>query len=193
MRVNNLNQYLAAGAASFTYDANGNLASATAPDQTGNPQTTTYVYDVENRLVGRNDGGTGAALRYDPLGRLYEVIGTTGPVTTSSTRFLHDGDALVAEYSGTGTLLRRYVHGAEAAADDPQIWFEGGGTATADARFLYADAQGSIVLKTDSDGNIAAAGLGINAYDEYGIPAAANQGRFRYTGQAWVPELGMYY
>ena len=32
-----------------------------------------------------------------------------------------------------------------------------------------------------------------NAYDEYGIPAAANQGRFQYTGQAWLPELGMYH
>jgi RHS repeat-associated protein len=35
--------------------------------------------------------------------------------------------------------------------------------------------------------------LAINAYDEYGIPDARNQGRFQYTGQAWLPELGMYY
>ena len=33
----------------------------------------------------------------------------------------------------------------------------------------------------------------INLYDEYGIPAASNIGRFQYTGQAWLPELGMYY
>jgi RHS repeat-associated protein len=33
----------------------------------------------------------------------------------------------------------------------------------------------------------------INAYDEYGIPGMANQGRFQYTGQAWLPELGMYH
>jgi RHS repeat-associated protein len=32
-----------------------------------------------------------------------------------------------------------------------------------------------------------------NSYDEYGIPGAGNQGRFGYTGQAWVPELGLWY
>ena len=32
----------------------------------------------------------------------------------------------------------------------------------------------------------------MNAYDDYGIPAAANAGRFQYTGQAWLPEIGMY-
>jgi RHS repeat-associated protein len=33
-------------------------------------------------------------------------------------------------------------------------------------------------------------------YDEYGILASSNEtyaGRFRYTGQQWLPELGMYY
>jgi RHS repeat-associated protein len=33
----------------------------------------------------------------------------------------------------------------------------------------------------------------VNAYDEYGIPQAGNIGRFQYTGQAWLPEIGMYY
>ena len=33
----------------------------------------------------------------------------------------------------------------------------------------------------------------MNSYDEYGIPASTNLGRFGYTGQAWLPELGMYY
>lgn len=35
--------------------------------------------------------------------------------------------------------------------------------------------------------------LAINRYDEYGIPQGTNAGRFQYTGQAWLPELGMYY
>jgi RHS repeat-associated protein len=33
----------------------------------------------------------------------------------------------------------------------------------------------------------------IDTYDEYGIPGATNVGRFQYTGQAWLAELGMYY
>jgi RHS repeat-associated protein len=33
----------------------------------------------------------------------------------------------------------------------------------------------------------------INRYDEYGLPAASNTGRFQYTGQAWLPEVAVYY
>ena len=31
------------------------------------------------------------------------------------------------------------------------------------------------------------------AYDEYGIPGGSYTQRFQYTGQAWLPELGMAY
>jgi hypothetical protein len=59
-------------------------------------------------------GAASATLRYDPLGRLYE----TGGGAAGLTRFLHDGDELVAEYDGnTGLLLRRYLHGV--SVDDP--------------------------------------------------------------------------
>jgi len=33
----------------------------------------------------------------------------------------------------------------------------------------------------------------INQYDAYGIRGSSNQGRFQYTGQAYVPELELYY
>ena len=42
---------------------------------------------------------------------------------------------------------------------------------------------------TDGAGAIYAS----NSYDEYGIPAATNGGRFQYTGQIWLPELGLYH
>ena len=166
--VNGLNQYTAAGTATFTYDANGNLTS---------DGSRTYVYDVENRLVSAS-GAPGAGLRYDPLGRLYEVTGA------ATTRFLYDGDALVAEYDGAGTRLRRYVHGSNTVADDPLVWYEG-----EDRRYLYADHQGSIVGAVNASGTLVA----LNSYDEWGIPGTTNQGRFQYTGQAWIPELGMYH
>src|SRR3546814_11937574 len=62
---------------------------------------------------------------------------------------------------------------------------------TATPRFLHTDYQGSIVAVTSNTG----AALAINAYDEYGIPATSaggldQYGRFGYTGQAWLPELG---
>jgi RHS repeat-associated protein len=169
--ANGLNQYTTAGPATFAYDANGNLTS---------DGSTSYVYDIENRLVGAS-GATNATLRYDPLGRLYETVGGG-----STTRFLYDGDELVAEYDSAGTLLRRYAHGKN--VDDPVLWYEGS-SAAGGQRWLHPDHQGSIIAITDGSG----ATIAINAYDEYGIPKAGNLGRFQYTGQAWIPELGMYH
>lgn len=185
--VNGLNQYTATSTGSgFCYDDNGNLTADGA---------SVYLYDVENRLVEKRvqqgatcptatsgyGGAVQAALRYDPLGRLYEVTDGSSGVT----RFLYDGDELVAEYGGTGTLLKRYAHGA--GVDDPVVWYEGSGFAS--PRTLHADRQGSIIGIANASGAL----LTINSYDEYGVPGAANGGRFQYTGQAWIAELGLYH
>ncbi|WP_439568604.1 RHS repeat domain-containing protein [Sphingopyxis sp.] len=166
--ANGLNQLTAAGGTALGYDARGNLTSSGSD---------TYAYSAENRL---QTGPGGASLAYDPLGRLYETAksGTT-------TRFQYDGTDLIAEYDGAGTTTRRYVHGP--GIDNPIVWYEGSGTG--DRRFLMADERGSIVSVTDSAG----ATIAINAYDEYGIPGAGNVGRFGYTGQAWLAEVGLWY
>jgi RHS repeat-associated protein len=52
-----------------------------------------------------------------------------------------------------------------------------------------ADERGSIVSVTNAAGAI----LAINSYDEYGIPGTGNIGRFQYTGQVWLPEVGLYH
>lgn len=180
--VNGLNQYTSAGPAVFSYDANGNLTS---------DGTTNYFYDVENRLVSAtptSGGAANASLRYDPLGRLYETVGSS----SGTTRFVYDGDELVAEYNGSNTLLRRYLHGAN--VDDPVAYYEGATTGT-NRRWLNTNHQGSIVAVS---GQFSTAVMTKNTYDDWGIPGANNAtiaqgGRFAYTGQAWIPELGMYY
>ncbi|MDR6834239.1 MULTISPECIES: RHS repeat-associated core domain-containing protein [unclassified Sphingopyxis] len=169
--TNGLNQYTAAGAASFTYDANGNLTS---------DGSTNFVYDVENRLVSAS-GARNAALRYDPLGRLYEIVGGG-----NTTRFAYDGDELAVEYDGSGTVLRFYAHGR--SIDDPVIWYEPGPWPN-NFRRLLRDHQGSVIGIVNGYGDP----MAINSYDEYGIPKSGNLGRFQYTGQAWLPEIGMYY
>ena len=190
---NGLNQYANVAGAGFTYDPNGNLTS---------DGSTTYLYDVENRLVSAS-GAHSSNLTYDPNGRLFQTTGGSGSGATwgsgvwgsmvwgggsssGTTQFLYDGDALVAEYdASSGTLLRRYVHGP--GVDEPLVWYEGSGLS--DRRFQHADHQGSVVAASGTSGTI----LNINTYDTYGIPAAANAGRFQYTGQIWLPEVGVYY
>jgi YD repeat-containing protein len=164
--ANGLNQYTAAGSASFTYDANGNL--------TGDG-TNTYVYDDENRLVTAT-GSHPASLAYDPLGRLWQV---TNNATGAVTRFVYDGDALIAEYDASGAMTSRYVHGSNAAADDPLVWYDSAGN----RHWLHADQQGSIVAISAPLGDVST----INGYDAWGIPNAANAGRFQYT---CAPETG---
>ena len=172
--TNGLNQYTAAGPASFTYDANGNLTSDGG---------TTFTYDVENRLTAAT-GAKNANLIYDPLGRLYEVNQGTAATTT---RFLYDGDALVAEYDSAGAITARYVHSN--GVDNPLVWYDGSTVAAASRHHLFANWQGSISAITDSAGNA----IGVNGYDAYGIANDTNIGRFQYTGQIAIPEIGIYH
>ncbi len=194
--TNGLNQYTAAGTAAFCYDANGNLTADGA---------SVYLYDVENRLVQKRAQGTGntncaalsytgalqAELAYDPTGRLYRVTGGV----LGDQRFAYDGNAMIGEYNSAGTMLRRYVHGPDIKADDPLVWYEGSTLADAGRRYLHPDPRGSIIAVTNYQGT----SIVTNSYDEYGIPDSgagvdiSTKGRFRYTGQAWIPELGMYY
>ncbi len=177
---NGLNQYDQVGMDAITYDGNGNLIDDNYTD---------FAYDPSNMLVSAS-GGNSATVRYDPFGRLFEVVSGS-----DTTQFLYDGSDLVGEYNGAGTLQARYVHGAS-AGDDPVIAYDGSGVATSALRQLYADRLGSVVLTSDR----LASSLQVSAYDAWGIPDGVNagvgaggKGRFQYTGQAWIPELGMYH
>ena len=169
--TNGLNQYTLSGAATLSYDSNGNLIG---------DGTSSYGYDPENRLVSMSNG---ASLAYDPLGRLWQVTSAS-----TNNRFLTDGDQLALEDDASGNVARRYAFGG--GGDQPVFEDSGGalacGTTT---RFLSSDIRGSVIAQADCAGTRQA----INSYDEYGIPGSTNTGRFQYTGQAWLPELGMYY
>lgn len=165
--INGLNQATTAGPTGIGYDGRGNLTSSGSAG---------YSYSSENLLK----SGPGVTLYYDALGRLSEYD------TSTSTRFVYDGGNMAAEVSNpAGSVLRRYVFGP--GADEALMWYEGSGTS--DRRWLHADERGSVVTVSDGSGN----SIGVNRYDEYGIPGAGNIGRFQYTGQAWLPELGMSY
>jgi RHS repeat-associated protein len=165
--VNGLNQLTSSAGVGITYDLRGNLSS---------DGTTTYGYDLLNNLTSTSNG---AVLAYEPAGRLWQVS-----ANGATTNFLYSGSDLVAEYAN-GVLLRRYVPGP--GADEPLVWYEGAGAS--DRRWLLGDAQGSIVA-TSVLSNVS---IATNAYNEYGVPSSGNYGRFQYTGQIWLPEIGMYH
>ena len=69
------------------------------------------------------------------------------------------------------------------------VWYEGAGVGAANRRYTHADHQGSVIAVSDAAGTV----LGVNRYDPYGVPSAGNIGRFAYTGQTRIDELGLYY
>jgi RHS repeat-associated protein len=165
---NGLNQVTSIAGATQGYDGRGNLTSSAGA---------AYAYTSENMLV---SASTGATLSYDPALRLYQTTG--GGVTT---RFLYDGAQMIAEYNGSNALQRRYVPGP--GVDETLVWYEG--SVLTAKRYLHADERGSVVAVTDTSG----AAVAINTYDDHGVPGASNVGRFQYTGQAWLPEVGLYH
>jgi RHS repeat-associated protein len=167
--VNNLDQLTTIDKIGVTWDSKGNLTSE--------PQSAkTYAYSSENLLTWASGGVT---LGYDPALRLYQVSGA------ATTRLAYDGTNMIAESDGSNALQRRYVFGP--GVDNPIVQYEG--TGTTDRRFMSADERGSIISLTDSSGAL----LNINKYDEYGKPQSTNAGRFQYTGQMWLGEIGAYY
>ena len=166
--VNGLNQVTSAGSTALTYDGRGNLTAS---------GSSAFSYTSVNLMVAHPTGN----LIYDALDRLYYS-------TAAAQLYRYGaGGGIASEHnSSTGAFLRRNVANPD-APDEPLVWYEGSGTG--DRRWLVADERGSIIAVTDAGGNATA----MNKYDDYGIPASTNVGRFQYTGQAWLPELGMSY
>jgi len=166
--ANGLNQIANAGAKTVTHDTKGNITAV---------GTDAYTYSSENQL---KTGPGSAALSYDPMGRLYQVTQGAG-----TTRLGYDGLDRIAEYDAANAAQRRYIHGP--GIDNPITWYEGSGTTT--RRFLSSDERGSVIAVTDSAGTV----LGLNKYDEYGVPQSTNLGKFGYTGQTWLPEVSLWH
>jgi RHS repeat-associated protein len=162
---NGLNQYSTIAGATQGYDSKGNMTSSGG---------VTYAYNSKNQL----STGGGNSFYYDPIGRMDQASG-------SSVLFDYDGANMISELNtSTAAILRRYVFGP--SGDEPIVWYEGAGTTT--KRYMDQDERGSVTRITDASG----ATVALNSYDEYGIPASTNQGRFQYTGQSWLAEIGMY-
>jgi RHS repeat-associated protein len=150
------------------YDANQNLTR---------DGDRTFTYDGENRL--RTMAGPAAmTLDYDPLGRLRQST-----VGGALTQFLYDGDRLVGEYSGGGSVLRCFFNGPGWV--EPVLWWEGAGTG--DPRTLHADRQGSIIASVTGAGVAS-----LYRYGPYGEPGSWGGSRFAYTGQMALPEARLY-
>ena len=161
------------------YDLNGNTTNYTVAGQ-----ATNYVYDAENRLIKQSSAAGDVTLLYDADGN--RVSKTVGTVTTF--------------YLVETLNPSRYAQVMEersALTGDPTITYVYGLGLISQKRagvihFYGTDGLGSVRYLTDIDGAVT------DAYtsDAFGIAIGTTGNTvnlYRYTGQQWDPDLGMYY
>jgi len=150
---------------SATYDTVGNrLFPGASYSTTGNhlltgPSGVTYTYDADGNLATRVHSGVTDAFYWNAIGQLDSVVSgslhhwyqynTFGQIVQRQTKvgtgsygvdryFVWDGTQLVAEVSGTSSLLAQYVY--YGGTDQPfAIVTDSGGTAK--VRYYYQDPQ----------------------------------------------------
>jgi RHS repeat-associated protein len=103
--TDNMNQYTAVGAATYKYDADGNLISET--NSTG---TTTYTYNLLGQLAEVVSPTTGTTTyQYDALGNLVSQT-----VNGQTTHYLVDPTGLgnvVGQFNASGRVVAQYTYG----------------------------------------------------------------------------------
>ena len=157
--------------ASYTYDANGNLAA-----RTEGADSWTYTWNALNQLTGASKNAvTQAAYSYDPVGRRVEKIA----VGVTSV-WVYDGQAILRQTAGVAASM--FVHGP--TIDEPLAEI----TATA-TEYLHADALGSITSHTTGSGSIAKA----ISYDPWGKLQGSTPTPFGFTGREWDPVAQLHY
>jgi RHS repeat-associated protein len=99
--VNNLDQYTAVGAVTYSYDDSGNL---TSKNEGG--QTTYYHYDYENRLVRVETPNEIVSYAYGPFGLRHSRSDSN-----STVRYLWDGYQVAVEQNEANDIVASYVWG----------------------------------------------------------------------------------
>ena len=167
------NEITQVGQATYTYDANGNLATVT--DASG---TTTYNYNDLNELVSITAAdGTVTTFQYSPLGFMTGMI-----VNGTQTNYLVDPTGLgnvVAAYDGSGSLIADYNYGLGLVSQ----------TGPSGTGYYDFDGSGNTVGITGSSGSY------VNQYSylpfgETTTVSAALPNPFTFAGKAGVMQIG---
>ncbi|MBS1994124.1 MAG: hypothetical protein JSS83_26620 [Cyanobacteria bacterium SZAS LIN-3] len=153
----------------FSYDGNKNLTS---------DGTWTFGYDIDGHLLNASNGLTSASYTYDSIGRQ-----TKKNVGGTVTRFVYDGQELIATYDTAGNLVSRYIYGL--GLDEPIIEVKSTGAIV----YLHANEKGSIVATSNTSGVV----TNVNSYGPFGESNTVNGTIFGYTGQRFDAETGLYY
>ena len=128
--------------------------------------------------------------KYDLAGRRSEkkVDGLSlGDALRRSTRYVYDGNHVIAEYDGNNNLLRKYIYGP--GIDQPVCMIE---LAESETYYYHYDALGSVVALSDSSGDT----VQTYEYSVFGQPAVEDINHpnpYMFAGRRFDIEIGLYY
>lgn len=157
-----MNQYTTTPVGNLTYDLNGNRLTETVSGSL----VRTYSYDYANRMVSATGAGSTpvATYAYDALGRrIQKAVGTGG--ASNTTNYVYDGDSVVEERDGTGTVFETV---------DDTIRVDG------TDYYPHLDDDGSLTALTQANGSVAERYI----YQDYGEPSFYNAKGIRISGSA---------
>jgi len=185
--VDRANRYTKVGDATYTYNGNGCLIEK--KDSSG---TTTYEYDNENHLIAVSSQLSAVSYTYDALGRRIERT-STGAQEHTSTRYVYDGDRVIAETDEAGNVIAEYVYGA--GLDEILYMIRG-----SLYYYYHYDGLGNVRAITNSKGVTVES----YTYDVYGKPTIYNTigkeipesqvgNDFLFTGKMFDYDTGLYY
>lgn len=177
---NGANQMLTFNTTNIVYDDNGNMTSVT-----NSCGTTTYTWDVRNRLIGISGfkpdcSALTASFQYDALGRRIQKTINGRTIT-----YLYDGLDIVQEIEN-GIPSVNYIRTLN--IDEPLARVE---LATNTVRYYHADALGSVIGLSDENGQM----VTTYAYDPFGkvsITGEISDNPFQFTGRE-NDKTGLYY
>jgi RHS repeat-associated protein len=165
--ADNQDRLLSYGAASYTYGANGELASKTAAGQ-----TTNFTYDALGNLK-RVAPPTGPIVDYLVDGQGRRIAKKVNDVLVKGYIWM-DALRVAAEFDGAGNLVSRFVYGTR--GNVPEYMVRG-----ADTYRLVTDHLGSVRLVVNTaTGNV----VQRIDYDEFGVVANDNNPGFQPFGFA---------
>ncbi|MDA0244168.1 MAG: DUF6531 domain-containing protein [Chloroflexi bacterium] len=204
---NAANQLLATDTTNFVYDPNGNRIQQTEIITAGVVETTDYVYDREDRLIGVSKSLSDTAgitvtmvatYTYDGYGRrAYKEV--TYPATVSPTvtatqviTYLYNGlDIIGAELNQNGVITESYYYLAPSPLTGMWRPFAMERLNTSETFWYQLDGLDSVVSLTDAAGEVVESHL----YDEYGkqFTDFSDLQLFVYSSQDYDPETGFYH
>ena len=164
------NRISQSGAATYSFDAEGQTGSKTDPSG-----STQYQFDARGRMTSATlPNGNVVSYSYDAVGRR-----ASRTASGSTTTFLYDGLDVVLDQNGDGSLTD-YLNGP---GIDNKLKQSSGSSPL----YFLQDQLGSTTALTDPSGNV----VEQEQYDPFGGGSGSALTRYDYTGRERDPDTGL--